>query len=81
MTDLQKEFEATVYILVYKSFHQDISLHLSSLCIQWLERQVSALRQPPVISSVYTCRNSELEKDSLVLVYCHNCNAYVQTDL
>jgi len=40
-----------------------------------------ALRQPLVISSVCTCRNAELEKDSLVPVYCHNCNAYVKTDL
>jgi hypothetical protein len=40
-----------------------------------------ALRQPPVISSVCTCRNAELEKDSLVPVYCHNCNAYVKNDL
>jgi hypothetical protein len=34
-----------------------------------------------VISLVCTCRNAELEKDSLFPVYCHNCNAYVQTDL
>lgn len=34
-----------------------------------------------VISSVCTCKNAELEKDSLVPVYCLNCNAYVQTDL
>ena len=40
-----------------------------------------ALRQPLVISSVCTCTNAQLEKDSLVPVYCHNCNAYVQTDL
>ena len=40
-----------------------------------------ALIQPTVISSVCTCKNAELEKDSLVPVYCHNCNAYVQTDL
>ena len=31
-----------------------------------------------VISSVCTCRNAELEKDSLFPVYCCNCNAYVQ---
>ena len=43
--------------------------------------EMEQLRQPPVISSVCTCRNAELEKDSLVPVYCHNCNAYVQTDL
>jgi hypothetical protein len=46
-------------------------------CINKMRNQ--ALRQPPVISSVCTCRNAELEKDSLVPVYCHNCNAYVQT--
>jgi hypothetical protein len=40
----------------------------------------SALRQPLVIGSVCTCKNTELEKDSLVPVYCHNCNAYVQTN-
>jgi hypothetical protein len=40
-----------------------------------------ALRQPPVISSVCTCTNAQLEKDGLVPIYCHNCNAYVQTDL
>ncbi len=45
-----------------------------------IEREV-ALRQPPVIGSVCTCRNSELEKGSLVPVFCHTCNAYVQTDL
>lgn len=41
----------------------------------------TALRQPLVISSVCTCRNAKLEKDSLVPVYCHKCSAYVQTDL
>ena len=40
-----------------------------------------ALRQPPVIGSVCTCRNSELENGSLVPVFCHSCNAYVQNDL
>ena len=43
--------------------------------------EYAALRQPPVIGSVCTCKNAELQKDSLVPVYCHNCNAYVQTDL
>ena len=42
--------------------------------------EYAALRQPPVIGSVCTCKNAELEKDSLVPVYCHNCNAYVQAD-
>lgn len=36
--------------------------------------------KPIVSGSVCTCRNAELEKDSLVPVYCNNCNAYVQTD-
>lgn len=47
----------------------------------FLDVQKVALRQPLVISSVCTCRNAELEKDSLVPVYCHKCSAYVQTDL
>ena len=46
-----------------------------------LMEEYAALRQPPVIKSVCTCTNAQLEKDSLVPVYCHNCNAYVQTDL
>lgn len=29
---------------------------------------------------VCTCKNAELEKDSLVSVYCHNCDAYLQND-
>lgn len=53
----------------------------SDECVSWLENEVLALRQPLVISSVCTCTNAQLEKDSLVPVYCHNCNAYVQTDL
>jgi hypothetical protein len=44
------------------------------------EGMTQALRQPPVVGSVCTCRNSELEKGSLVPVFCHTCNAYVQTD-
>lgn len=43
--------------------------------------EVKKFRLGAVISSVCTCRNAELEKDSLAPVYCHNCNAYVQTDL
>jgi hypothetical protein len=42
--------------------------------------EVKKFRLGAVISSVCTCGNAELEKDSLVPVYCHNCNAYVQTD-
>jgi hypothetical protein len=29
---------------------------------------------------VCACKNAELYKDSLVPVYCHNCNSYVKTD-
>ena len=42
--------------------------------------EYAALCQPPAIGPVCTCKNAELEKDSLVPVYCHNCNAYVQAD-
>ena len=43
--------------------------------------EVKKFRLGAVISSVCTCTNAQLEKGSLVPVYCHNCNAYVQTDL
>lgn len=49
--------------------------------LRYISEMEAALRQPLVISSVCTCRNAEIEKDSLFPVYCHNCNAYVQTDL
>lgn len=81
MTDLQKEFEATGYTSwINADLYPDGKIYTQEYT-QWLEKQVLALRQPPVISSVCTCRNAELEKDSLFPVYCHNCNAYVQTDL
>ena len=48
---------------------------------EWVVWDYLKLRQPPVIGSVCTCRNSELEKGSLVPVFCHSCNAYVQNDL
>ena len=60
---------------------------LSQCCILFhnqtyvFKEEYAALCQPPVIGSVCTCKNAELEKDSLVPVYCHNCNVYVQTDL
>ena len=42
---------------------------------------ISKLSQPPVISSFCICTNAQIEKDSLVPVYCHNCNSYVQNFL
>ena len=45
------------------------------------QSELLKLNKSDVISSVCDCRNSELEKDSLFPVYCHNCNAYVQNDL
>ena len=81
MTDLQKEFEATGYTSwINSDLYPDGKIYTQEYT-QWLEKQVLALRQPLVISSVCTCRNAELEKDSLVPVYCHKCSAYVQTDL
>lgn len=51
--------------------------------LQKVKKHIKAFNEnsKPAVSSVCTCRNAELEKDSLVPVYCHNCNAYVQTDL
>jgi hypothetical protein len=54
---------------------------LYGLMDEFAEWKVKNCSIPAVISSVCTCRNAELEKDSLVPVYCHNCNAYVQTDI
>jgi mRNA degradation ribonuclease J1/J2 len=45
------------------------------------QSEINKLNKSDAISSVCTCTNAQLEKDSLVPVYCHNCNAYVQTDL
>ena len=46
-----------------------------------VETEVKKFRIGAVMSSVCTCTNAETEKNSLVPVYCHNCNAYVQTNL
>lgn len=54
---------------------------MAGCIVDKLEEYADKFRQPDVIKSVCTCRNAEIEKDSLVPVYCHKCNAYVQTDL
>ena len=45
-----------------------------------LLREVKKINLGTVMSSNCTCKNAELENDSLVPVYCHNCNAYVGAD-
>lgn len=60
----------TISIEIINTFYNDKAMS-----------ELLKLNKSDVISSVCTCRNSELEKDSLVPVYCRNCNAYVQTDL
>lgn len=60
---------------------KDLQREHWAFCQALKKYQELALRQPPVIGSVCTCRNSELEKGSLVPVFCHSCNAYVQNDL
>jgi predicted RNase H-like HicB family nuclease len=42
--------------------------------------QIAKINLGTVMNSNCTCKNAELEKDSLVPVYCHNCNAYVGAD-
>lgn len=54
----------------------------------WLEAQLIEARKQLALHNVVgrseqlvcTCENSEKEKDSLVPVYCHTCNAYVHTN-
>jgi hypothetical protein len=49
MTDLQKEFEATGRISwINADLYPDCKIYTQEY-IEWLERQVLALRQPPVI--------------------------------
>ena len=43
--------------------------------------QDKALHKHVVIKQVCTCKNAEIEKNSSIPVYCHNCNAYVKTVL
>lgn len=60
----------------------DRTYEMENLIEQYADEAIKeALQQAHVISSVCTCTNSETEKHSLVPVFCHNCNAYVQTDL
>lgn len=53
MTDLQKEFEATGYTSwINADLYPDGKIYTQEYT-QWLERQVLALRQPPVSGSVF----------------------------
>lgn len=51
------------------------------LMSNYAEFRVKNCSIPDVIELFCTCGNSEKEKDSLIPVYCNNCNAYVQTVL
>ena len=53
MTDLQKEFEATGYTSwINADLYTDGKIYTQEYT-QWLEKQVLALRQPPVSSSSF----------------------------
>ena len=53
MTDLQKEFEATGYTSwINADLYPDGKIYTQEYT-QWLEKQVLALRQPPVSSSSF----------------------------
>lgn len=53
MTDLQKEFEATGYTSwINADLYPDGKIYTKEYT-QWLERQVLALRQPPVSGSFF----------------------------
>lgn len=69
---------------ILKKYEDDNEYHLHDVDRKWViaaMEEYAALHQPPVGGSVCTCKNAETEKDSLIPVYCHNCNAYVQTDI
>ena len=73
MTELQKEFEANGYTSwINADLYPDGKIYTQEYT-QWLERQVLALRQPPVIgrfSSLEECENEAISftKDKLKVV-------------
>ena len=75
MTDLQKEFEATGYTSwINADLYPDGKIYTQEYT-QWLERQVLALRQPPV-SGMLKCASCEntAKKDGLDCYgKCHIC--------
>ena len=58
MTELQKEFEATGYTSwINADLYPDGKIYTQEYT-QWLEKQVLALRQPPVIAHFKTIDNN-----------------------
>jgi hypothetical protein len=80
MTELQKEFEATGYTSwINADLYPDGKIYTQEYT-QWLERQVLALRQPPVIGSVCQCKVNRMivrheEKD-----WCNSCGELVKAN-
>jgi hypothetical protein len=70
MTELQKEFEATGYTSwINANLYPDGKIYTQEYT-QWLERQVLALRQSPVISCV--CPN-EIKTGTVSIHCCNLC--------
>jgi hypothetical protein len=77
MTDLQKEFEANGYTSwINADLYPDGKIYTQEYT-QWLERQVLALRQPPVIKSV--CGQCETMFPKGRNNYCGCCGSKIYT--
>ena len=71
MTDLQKEFEATRYTSwINADLYSDGKIYTQEYT-QWLERQVLALRQPPVSGSLPTYEEIVIEAERKFPVKTH----------
>jgi ribosomal protein L37AE/L43A len=74
MTELQKEFEANGYTSwINADLYPDGKIYTQEYT-QWLERQVLALRQPPVSVSVCPkCGSTDLFKSQKAELYDCKC--------
>jgi hypothetical protein len=82
--ELQTAIEILEYHQEWRLGKTEDMIHEPKKIIEALDivlSEIKKFRLDAVMSSVCSCENSEFEKNSLVSVYCHNCNAYVQTDL
>jgi hypothetical protein len=82
MTELQKKFEATGYTSwINADLYPDGKIYTKEYT-QWLERQVLALRQPPVIGSVCDGCGSKFDAMDIKVGVCYCCQKEIkQTDL
>ena len=74
MNDLQKEFEATGYTSwINSQTYPDVRIYTKEYT-EWLEKQVLALRQLPVIKSVCEHKSAKWE----TVKWCDKCTKIIK---